>query len=85
MLIAIPGSALAIGSWLALIPAAGFGIVIVRRARFEDEFLKANLAGYIDYMERVPAGLFPHPTALRATALVLMGAGAACGRLGIRR
>ena len=59
MLIAMPASAVAIGSWLALIPAAGFGLVIVRRARKEDEFLKQNLSGYIDYMERVRGGLFP--------------------------
>jgi protein-S-isoprenylcysteine O-methyltransferase Ste14 len=59
MLIAIPASAIAIGSWLALIPAAGFCAVIVRRARLEDEFLKRNLAGYIDYMERVQGGLLP--------------------------
>lgn len=58
MLIAIPASALAIGSWLALIPAAGFCAVIVRRARLEDRFLRGNLAGYIDYMARVPGGLF---------------------------
>lgn len=59
MIIAIPASALAIGSWLALIPAVGFCAVIVRRARVEDEFLKGNLAGYIDYMGRVRGGLFP--------------------------
>ena len=59
MLVAIPASAIAIGSWLALIPAAGFCAVIVRRARMEDQFLKGNLAGYIDYMQRVPGGLFP--------------------------
>ncbi|MGH9397921.1 MAG: methyltransferase family protein [Terriglobia bacterium] len=59
MLIAIPASALTIGSWLALIPAAGFCAVIVRRARMEDESLKRHLAGYIDYMARVPGGLFP--------------------------
>jgi glutaminyl-peptide cyclotransferase len=73
MLIAIPASALAVSSWLALIPAAGFGLVIVQRARLEDEFLKRNLAGYIDYMERVPAGLFPRLTAVRAAGLVLVG------------
>ena|SRR6516165_3169450 len=60
--VAMPASALAIGSWLALIPAAGFGLVIVRRTRLEDEFLKPNLAGYTDYIERVPAGLFPRLT-----------------------
>lgn len=59
MLIAIPASALAIGSWLALIPAAGFSLVIVRRAWMEGDFLKRNLAGYIDYMQRVPGGILP--------------------------
>lgn len=54
MTIAIPGSALAIGSWLALIPAAGFVLIIVWRARWENELLKDELAGYIDYMHRVP-------------------------------
>lgn len=59
MIVAIPASALAIGSWLALIPAAGFYAVIVRRARIEDEFLKTNLPDYIDFMQCVPGGLFP--------------------------
>jgi protein-S-isoprenylcysteine O-methyltransferase Ste14 len=57
MLIAIPASALAIGSWLALIPAAGFCAVIMRRARMEDDFLKRNLPGYREYIQRVPASL----------------------------
>ena len=43
MCIAVPTSALAIGSWLALAPAAGFVAVIFRRARVEDEFLVRNL------------------------------------------
>lgn len=64
MLIAIPASALAIGSWLALIPAAGFCAVIARRARWEDEILKDELAGYMDYMRRVPSGFFPHVSTL---------------------
>jgi protein-S-isoprenylcysteine O-methyltransferase Ste14 len=59
MIIAIPASAIAIGSWLALIPAAGFCTVIFRRARAEDGFLKQNLAGYADYTQRVQGGLFP--------------------------
>lgn len=59
MTVAIPASALAIGSWLALIPAAGFCAVIVRRARVEDDFLKRNLPGYIDYTQRVRGGLLP--------------------------
>ena len=76
MLIALPASALAIGSWLALIPAAGFGLVIVRRARKEEEFLKENLSGYIHYVERIPGGLFPRLTAIQAAAFALTGAAA---------
>jgi protein-S-isoprenylcysteine O-methyltransferase Ste14 len=67
MLIAMPASAVAIGSWLALIPAAGFGLVIVRRARKEDQFLKQNLSGYVDYMKRVRGGHFPRLSAIGRT------------------
>jgi protein-S-isoprenylcysteine O-methyltransferase Ste14 len=57
MCIAVPASALAIGSWLALVPAAGFNLVIVRRAWLEDEFLTTNLAGYKTYATLVPSGI----------------------------
>jgi protein-S-isoprenylcysteine O-methyltransferase Ste14 len=57
MLISIPASALAIGSFVALIPAIGFAWVIHQRTQIEDQFLKANLPGYAEYTERVPAGL----------------------------
>jgi protein-S-isoprenylcysteine O-methyltransferase Ste14 len=57
MLISIPASALAIGSFVALIPAIGFACVIHQRTQIEDQFLKANLPGYAEYTERVPAGL----------------------------
>lgn len=53
MLIAVPASALAIGSWVALIPAGGFVLLIKRRAQLEDEFFKKNLPGYVDYAKRV--------------------------------
>jgi protein-S-isoprenylcysteine O-methyltransferase Ste14 len=65
MCIAVPTSALAIGSWLALAPAAGFVAVIVRRARVEDEFLARNLPGYKSYAALVPSGL-PWTTKTRA-------------------
>ena len=55
MCIAAPASAIAIGSWLALAPAAGFLLVIVRRARLEDEFLTRNLTGYKTYASLVPS------------------------------
>lgn len=68
MLIAIPAGALAIGLWVALIPAGGFCAVIARRARREEEFLKGNLVGYIDYTQHVPGGLFPCPAIFQAPA-----------------
>ncbi len=53
MSISVPASALAIGSWIALIPAGGFVLLIKRRAQLEDEFLRNNLSGYIAYARRV--------------------------------
>jgi protein-S-isoprenylcysteine O-methyltransferase Ste14 len=61
-IVAIPASALAIGSWIALIPAILFCAITVWRARREDVFLKQNLPGYKDYMKRVPGGVFPRPS-----------------------
>jgi protein-S-isoprenylcysteine O-methyltransferase Ste14 len=59
-IVAVPASALAIGSWIALIPAAVVCAITVWRARREDAFLKQNLDGYTDYMKRVPGGVLPH-------------------------
>jgi len=50
-------SAIAIGSYLALIPALAFVFVIHRRARLEHAFLELNLDGFAFYAERVSAGL----------------------------
>jgi protein-S-isoprenylcysteine O-methyltransferase Ste14 len=58
-IVAIPASALAIGSWIALVPATLFCAITVWRARREDVFLKENLPGYKDYMERVSGAVFP--------------------------
>jgi len=63
MLIAMPASALAVGSWLALIPALAFSGVIVRRTVLEDRFLRVHLTGYAEYSERVGHKLFPRRTA----------------------
>lgn len=57
MSISIAASAVAIGSWFALIPATGFLIVIQHRAGIEDKFLRSHLPGYAEYAERVPSGL----------------------------
>jgi protein-S-isoprenylcysteine O-methyltransferase Ste14 len=59
MIVSVPASGLAIGSWLALAPAAAFCLVIVKRVRAEEEFLQKNLAGYGDYMRQVRGRLFP--------------------------
>jgi protein-S-isoprenylcysteine O-methyltransferase Ste14 len=59
MLISVPASALAIGSWLALIPGLTFSAVIIRRAAIEDNFLKVNLPGYATYGRAVRSRLVP--------------------------
>jgi protein-S-isoprenylcysteine O-methyltransferase Ste14 len=61
MSISVPATALAIGSWPALVPAVAFVLLIRRRAQFEDEFLRKNLSGYADYARRVPARLMSKP------------------------
>ncbi len=57
MSISIPASALAIGSWFALIPATGFLLIIRYRAEIEDKFLRLHMPGYAAYAQRVPSGL----------------------------
>lgn len=66
MIVGVPASALAIGSWLALMPAAGFCLVITRRAWREDKLLTENLPGYREYKQRIRGALFPRLTTLRA-------------------
>jgi protein-S-isoprenylcysteine O-methyltransferase Ste14 len=61
MSISVPAAALAIGSWLALVPAVAFVLLIQRRTQLEDEFLRKNLSGYADYARRVPVRLIPNP------------------------
>ena len=61
MLISVPASSLAIGSWIALIPATCFVLVILRRAQIEDEFLQKNLPDYAEYARLVPGTLILHP------------------------
>jgi protein-S-isoprenylcysteine O-methyltransferase Ste14 len=59
LILGIPFSGLALGSWLA----AGIGLVmsglILRRVMFEDAFLRKNLDGYVAYTRRVPRRLIP--------------------------
>jgi len=58
MCISVAATAVAIGSWLALIPAGAFTLIIRQRAKLEDRFLRTNLAGYAKYAEDVRSG-FP--------------------------
>lgn len=57
MIVSVPSSAIAIGSWLALIPALGFISIILHRAAMEEQFLSAKLPHYAEYAGRVPSGL----------------------------
>jgi len=59
MLIAVPASALAVGSWLALIPAFAFSAVIVRRTTLEDRYLRQVFPGYLGYADSVRYRLLP--------------------------
>lgn len=65
MLVAVPASALAIGSWLALLPAAAFCLVILKRVGAEEDFLQRSLAGYSEYRGRVGGRLFPRMDSVR--------------------
>jgi len=59
MVVGLPASALALGSWWALLPAAAFAALILRRTRIEDPFLFARLPGYPAYAARVRCRLLP--------------------------
>lgn len=51
--------AIALGSWWALLPAAGVAGVLVRRTILEDRFLHRELAGYEEYASKVRYRLLP--------------------------
>lgn len=50
---------LALGSWWALIPGVGIGILFVIRTAKEDQMLRSELSGYGDYSKRVRYRLVP--------------------------
>jgi protein-S-isoprenylcysteine O-methyltransferase Ste14 len=52
-------SPVALGSWLALIPAAFTAGVLVIRTSLEDRTLRAELEGYQEYARQVPSRLVP--------------------------
>lgn len=59
MFFSVPGSAIALGSYAALIPGVLCTIIILRRTFCEDLFLREELPGYPAYMMRVRYRLFP--------------------------
>jgi len=68
MLISVSASALAIGSWLALVPAVSFCLLISKRLGAEESFLKRSLPGYDAYMRQVRGALVPLPKRGRASS-----------------
>ena len=58
-LVFLPTSALAIGSWLAVLPGVLAATAFVYRAVREDAFLREKLEGYADYARRVRYRLVP--------------------------
>lgn len=60
MIVSAPASALALGSWWALLPALAISLLFVSRAAHEDHFLELQLPGYREYAARVRHRLVPH-------------------------
>jgi len=59
MIVAMPFSGLALGSWVSVGCALVYSALILRRVFFEDAFLRTHLDGYQSYAQRVPARLVP--------------------------
>ena len=58
-IILIAGTALTLGSWIALIPAALHAVLLVLRTSLEDRMLTTELPGYREYAQKVRYRLFP--------------------------
>lgn len=59
MIVAIPASGLALGSWWAVGLGLVYSALVLRRVLFEDRYLRERLQGYADYSKRVPYRLIP--------------------------
>lgn len=59
MIVAVPASGLALGSWWALGAGLLYSGLVLRRVLFEDRYLRERLQGYRDYSRRVPYRLVP--------------------------
>jgi protein-S-isoprenylcysteine O-methyltransferase Ste14 len=58
-ILGVPGTALALGSAWALVPAAVFVLAVLRRMLIEDRYLKENLPGYREYAGKVRSRIVP--------------------------
>src|SRR5262245_212177 len=59
MIVGVPLSGLALGSWLGFAIALAYSVLILRRVPFEDAFLRERLDGYAEYAQRVRSRLIP--------------------------
>jgi len=59
MIVGVPLSALAIGSWIGFAVSLAYSALILKRVGFEDGYLQKNLGGYGDYTQRVRYRLVP--------------------------
>ena len=58
-IVLIIGTALTLGSWIALVPAALNAVLLILRTSLEDRLLTTELPGYRDYAKHVPERLVP--------------------------
>ena len=58
-IVLIIGTALTLGSWIALVPAALLVFLVVLRTSLEDRMLTTELPGYREYARHVPERLVP--------------------------
>ncbi len=59
IILLFPSMALFLGSWWALVPASLIAMLMVVRTALEDRTLRAELAGYAEYAQRVRYRLLP--------------------------
>lgn len=59
LIVFVPCSPLALGSWWSFVLAIPFFLLVIRRTIIEDRFLRENLEGYVGYMENVRYRLVP--------------------------
>jgi protein-S-isoprenylcysteine O-methyltransferase Ste14 len=59
MLVAVPASAVTLGSFAALLPALGYDLLILNRTMREDDLLRKRLGGYADYAGMVRCRIVP--------------------------